>query len=124
MSKLPVTPIRAGDNTRMTIRIRYEDLSNPDLTDCRVRWWMAPSVNAADEEVLIRKDTELDPDNCALTQVSGVWYLVVNLLPDETKDLRPKTYYHEASIADALGNPRTVKCGPLTVEPTLINRLI
>ncbi|MGU3539962.1 hypothetical protein [Methylobacterium sp. A54F] len=109
----------AGDTRRVTIPVRDADKSAPNLSDATAAWWMgdAPTSAAEPKRVLIRKATGAE---LTIVQVDGVWSLRFTIETEDTLNLPPGAYYHEAEVTDADGNRSTVTVGRFVIQPTII----
>ena|ERR1700740_113866 len=119
---MSLIPVPRGDDMDLTIPIQYEDGSNVNLSGALVRWWMADSVADTEAAALLKKDN-LSLGGLDLDEDSGLWTATVHLLHAETKNLSPRTYYHEVYVE--LGpSHKTVASGNLKITQTLIARQV
>lgn len=95
----------AGDNKWVTFTV--EDLSN--LTDYTIRWGISRFVGGS--KTLLKEVPAHDVTGNIFT---------VKLIPEDTKELDPRTYYHEAEITSPNGEISTVSVGKMTLHHTIL----
>lgn len=102
-----------GDDLRATVSVYDQSREEMDIQGAQsIRWWAARSVR---HEPAIKK--ELDAGSLSL---GGPNVFFFDLWPQDTDDLAPGNYYHEAEVITASGRVYTVMTGSLRIEPQLI----
>ncbi len=100
----------AGDHA--TVPFTVDGLSDLATEAQSVRWKVAGTSRS---EPIISKSSE---------SVSEIAFddnkFDVFILPEDTVDLSPKKYYHEAEVIDINGIVKTVAYGTMTLHPTII----
>lgn len=90
-----------------------------DLTSAlSVRWWMAKKVNSTGDDIYIQKALG---SGIALVEDDGEWTIEVTLVPADTEDLAPGSWYHECEVVDAASRVATVMVGKFTLKDTVID---
>jgi len=102
----------AGDTKQLVVTVT-DDAGDPkDLTGATVRWIL--QGRPADSSPLLDKDNDAKGGVTIVDAAGGVFR--VDLSPEDTEELSPRTYYHEAEVTDASGNISTVLIGSLVIH--------
>lgn len=105
--------IYTGDADELAITVTDEDGDPVDLLNTTVTWAIARNAHT---DALIEKDT--DGDVTIVDAAAGE--LNVDIEPADTRDLRPRTYYHEVELRDQDGDPTTVELDDLEIRQAVI----
>lgn len=112
-----------GDSRTITIPVLDVNGAAVALPGATARWWMGKNARATGDNVYVQKSTS---DGIAITGpatvggVANVYSLSITLDPEDTEDLKPGSWYHEAEVVDASGNVSTVTIGTFILKRDLV----
>ncbi len=106
--------VYAANETDVTIDVDPDD--GITLVGADIEWKLyAQEFGQPSGEALLTKTT--DDDSVTVDDTSGQLFSFL-LTEDDTKDMDPRNYYHEATVRDPGRGPITVAHGILTVLQT------
>lgn len=77
-------------------------------------WSMSPAATSL--PAVLQKST---PSGITLVNNSGTWSAIISIVPADTVNIAPATYYHELAVKDSAGNVVNVSIGTITLQPSL-----
>ena len=116
--------IYADNDVTMQIKLgtRKADGQPLDLTGAAAAWAAvkesSPGVPATTLPSILK--TTAGPDVAVLRNAAGAWVLQVLIADEDTENLPPGGYYHEAKVITVDGKEATVATGRLTIKGTFI----
>lgn len=103
--------VYAGDSKLLQVTVTDEAGNALDISGCTIKWAIVRGRTKMVEKISPNNITLDDPSN-------GVYSIKV--VPNDTVDLPPGTYYHESIVIDVFGNVTTVFKGNLKVLPSYL----
>jgi len=97
--------IFAGDNKRLIFEVVNVETLH---TDTEIRWSVSRSV---------RRDPVIEINEYPKARIDGK-YVIIDIYPEDTFELRPGRYYHELELTEE-GWIFTVALGEMTLRPVL-----
>ncbi len=105
--------LHAGSYRRLIVTVNDEDGQPINLTGATIKWNMATFPRL---QIVVCKDNN-SPDLTILEQTGPtLGQFQIDLSPDDTKNLMPGQYYHEARVTDAFEHPDVVLYGYVTLK--------
>src|SRR5260370_20109166 len=84
---------------RVKVVDQDDDTLPADLTaPMAVRWWLAKKVTSTGADIFVQKSLG---QGITLDYTNGFWFIVIEILPEDTEDVPNGNWYHEVEIINA-----------------------